>query len=395
MHSACCCVAIGSFSVAAPAQTPPSPPNAPTAIRDFPKILTITVVADERPLRTFQQRVSSWFSDGTEVRVTVTSEVDEQRLLASSPTEVRAWIVPLSAERALLTFSSVIPPAAPRHLIREVRLRQGFDELGLERLASVTHSAFVALSEGIEGVAREQAQRELGEAGVAAGSLTASSESAALALTVPPLAASPPPAPLPRPDAPPQNRAQHAHAQPPTSLFISAGYGVRLRGAEGIGHGPSLALGVQLPSALTRFDLQLSGQFLFRSAFEAPPFDASVQTTALRVQGGIEPRLWSSFFGQALLGLGADLARISASSDASSATAKARTDGSQWRGAADVTLGVLRQGEMLEVGLYVQAIFAFENVRYSAATSMGEAPLVKPWPVQPALSVQGRFRSAL
>ncbi|HEY3253891.1 MAG TPA: hypothetical protein VGJ91_08095, partial [Polyangiaceae bacterium] len=244
VQSALCCVALCSFSLAASAQSAATSAAAPTAARDVPKILSITVVADERSLRTFQQRVSSWFNDGTEVRVTGTSEVDEQRLLASSPTEVMAWIVPLSAERALLTFSSVTPPAAPRHLVREVRLRQGFDELGLERLASVTHSAFVALSEGIEGVAREQAERELGEAGVAASSLALPGEAAAPAA----VAAASPAIPLPKLDSPPRGQSPRAAAKSAASLLVSAGYGVRFRGPEGVGQGPSLALGVQLPS---------------------------------------------------------------------------------------------------------------------------------------------------
>ena len=103
----------------------------PSVVREFPKRLAITVVADERLLSTFQQRVSSWFGDGTEVIVTVTGEVDQHQLLTSSPVEVRAWIVPLSTGDALLSFSCVSPPAAPRHLVREVHLRSGFDELGL------------------------------------------------------------------------------------------------------------------------------------------------------------------------------------------------------------------------------------------------------------------------
>jgi len=394
-RSALCGVAIASFSFAVAAQTGPSPTASPTAIPDFPKRLAITVVADERLLSTFQQRVSSWFSDGTEVRVTVTSEVDQAQLLASSPTEVRAWIVALSADHALLTFSSVTPPAPPRHLVREVPLREGFDELGLERLASVTHSAFVALSEGVEGVEREQAERELGAAGVAVGSPTPPIESATPAALPPPA----PPVPVPKPDVPPStvSRAAIRAAEPLAWLLVAAGYGVRLRGAEGVGQGPTLALGVQLRSARTAFDVQLSGHYLFRTEFQAAPFNASVQTTALRAQVGIEPRLRSSFFWQALLGLGADVARISASAASSSAEnilIRPHGNGTQWRGAGELTLGVLRRGELLDLAVCAQAIFSFEDVRYGAKTGDGEALLARPWLVQPALSIQGRFRSA-
>lgn len=390
--SALCGAAISVFSLAVAAESAPSAAATPTIIRDFPRKLLITVVAEERLLSTFQQRVSSWFNDGTEVRVTVTSNVDEQALLASSPTEVKAWIVPLSEERALLTFSSVSPPAAPRHLVREVRLRQGFDELGLERLASVTHSAFVALSEGVEGVEREQAERELGAAGVAAAASAPTSAAPGLAA---PVASTPVPAPTAnvaavRPAAIPASK-------PTTSLLIAAGYGVRFRGAEGVGHGPYLALGTQLHRTRTAYDLQLSGQYLFRSEFEASPFSASVQTSALRVQFGLEPQLGSSFFGQAMLGLGADLARISASAAGSNGQTQIlpRTSGTQWRGAGELTLGILRRGQQFDVGVYLQATFMFEDVRYNATNGTNETVLLRPWRVQPALSIQGRFRGAL
>lgn len=365
------------------------------------------MVADEPLVRTFQERVSSWFSDSTEVRVTVTSSVDEQRLLDTSPTEVRAWIVPLSQEHALLTFSSVIPPAAPRHLVREVRLQAGLDELGLERLASVTHSAFVALSEGVEGVAREQAERELSAVGVAPQSLAAPDEPAALAPRPPPAPPPPPPSPpapaaIPQPVRaalpPPLARSLIGPLEPAACLLLAAGYGLRWRGAEGLAHGPSLSLGVQLWRAETAIDLQLSGQYLFRSAFEAKPFTASVQTTALRAQFGVERRLRGALFGQALLGFGADLARVSASAvsaNSGSASLLPNANGTQWRGAGELTFGILHRGEALDVGIYAQANLALEDVRYSARTGGAETPLVRPWLVQPALSIQGRFRSAL
>jgi hypothetical protein len=155
---------------------------------------------------------------------------------------------------------------------------------------------------------------------------------------------------------------------------------------------------VQLRGARTAFDLVLSGQYLFRSEFEASPFNASVQTTALRVHAGMEPRLRSSLFGQVLFGLGADVAQISASTataDDGTRRYLPRADGTHWRGVGELTLGVVRHGALLDVGVSAQVIFAFEDVHYSARTSNGEVPLVAPWPVQPALSIQGRFRSAL
>jgi hypothetical protein len=389
---------ICSFSVAAQAQSDAAPAAAPDGSAQVPRRLTITVVGDRAALGTFEHRVSSWFSDGTEVSVVVADTVDQEQLLASSPAEVRAFIVPLSAERALLTFSLVAPPAPPRHLVREVRLREGFDELGLERLASVTHSAFVALSEGSEGVEREQAERDLGAAVVAARGPTPASQ--------PPAPVTPVPRPLPRsPPLAPKSATETLHgpatreaAPPPRQLVLVAGYGVRLRGGEGIGQGPRLALGVQARGPRAAISLQLSGHYLFRSRFEAEPFRASVQTTALRFQLGIERQLRASLALQGLLGLGVDVARIAASVASSidaSPRARPRSEGTQWRAGGELGFGALRRGELFDIGIFVYAHFAFEDVRYNAATQEGDVLLVRPWLVQPALSIEGRFRSAL
>ncbi len=99
-----------------------------------------------------------------------------------------------------------------------------------------------------------------------------------------------------------------------------------------------------------------------------------------------------------MLGLGADLARISARAASSSpeqAQLLPNASGSQWRGTGELTLGILRRGELLDVGFYAQACLMFEDVRYNATSGGSEAVLVRPWRVQPALSIQGRFRSAL
>ncbi len=367
-----------------------APQSADTAKR---RKLLITIVASESMLPNFGQRVSSWFTDGTEVSVTVTSEVDAEQLLATGPGEVRAWVVPLSAERALVTFSCMAQQAPTRHLVRVVRLRNGLDDLGLERLASVIHSAFVALSEGTEGLERSQAERELGEAGVSAGSHNPPAEFVA-PIRVPTVAArvSGNASRTTRP-APQQIR------ESPAALLFAAGYGARLRGAEGLGHGPDLDFGLQIPGKRTAIDVLVSGQLLLPSDFDADLFSASVQTTALRLQVGIEPALTSTWFGQALVGAGADIAQVHASTSQSTRSGTirvaARESGTQWRSAGELTLGVLRHTELLDVGVYARVTFQLEDVHYSATTDTGDQRLLTPWLVQPGLCLQGRFRTAL
>jgi hypothetical protein len=275
-------------------------------------------------------------------------------------------------------------------LVREVRLRNGLDDLGLERLASVIHSAFVALREGEGGVERAQAERELGEAGVTPGSKRASAELAAKVVEARPASVAPS-------QGSEVSRAPAPSKEPALGLLLGAAYGGRLRGSEGLGLGPSLALGIQLPHERTAIDLLVSAQFLFRSAFHTEFFNASVQTTALRLQLGIEPELGSSFFAQALIGAGADIAQVHASSSPTSGTAQPlpHSSGTQLRSVGELTLGVLRRGELLDLGVYAQLNFLLEDVHYSATTDAGEQRLVTPWPIEPGLIIQGRFRSAL
>jgi hypothetical protein len=356
----------------------------------FWKKLLITVVAGEALLATLEQRVSSWFNDGTEVRVTATNRVDQRQLLASSPGKVSAWVVPLSSERAVVIFSSATLRTPAQYLVREVRLRSGLDDLGLERLASVIHSAFVALREGAEGFELEVAERELREAGIGFATPDPTAVAPASAPTTTAPATSAPPA---------AERAPTQFVKSPSSLIFAAGYGGRLRGSEGVGHGPSLAMGFRQPSARMPIDFILTGHLLLPSTFDADPFGASVQTTALRFQIGIEPDLGSSYCAQALVGAGADVARIHASTTQSSTAGAletaARESGTQWRSAGDLTLGLFRRTEQFDFGLYAQVTFLFTDVHYSATTDTGDRRLVTPWPMQPGLSFQGRFRSAL
>ena len=386
---------LAGTSLPARARAETAPEQAPvldSVPDEFPKRLAINVVSNESLLATFGQRVSSWFTDDTQVVVTVTSEADLDQMLAADVSEVRAWVVPLSAERALLSFSCVTLHSPARHLVREVRLRNGFDELGQERLASVVHAAFVALREGTDGAERASAERALGRAGIVSGARSAPFEPT-------PAVQERRPAPTsPSAKAPPKNASVGSSAR--SELLLGVGYGGRLRGpGEGLGHGPSFALGVQLPSARTPIDLLLNAQFSFRSAFETEHFDASLQVSALRAQLGIEPALGAGLWAQALLGAGVDIAQVHSRSSAGSSTDTVQTtvreSGTQWRPVSELDCGVLRRWQALDVGVYAQFIVLLEDVHYSVNTDRGEQRLLTPWPAQLGLLLQGRFRSAL
>lgn len=340
-----------------------------------PARVLITVVTTEAALNTLEQRVSSWFTDGTEVRVSVASEVTPELLLATSPGEVRVCVVPRGRKRALVTFATKEADAS-RHLLRDVHLHDGFDEIGLERLASVIHSACLALREGVEGAERADAERDLVKAGLLENSAKTP------AIVAPPV-------------APARREVGTRRESPGRAWLFGAEYGARARGGEGLGHGPGAMLGVQLPSARGPIDILLRAHVLLRSAFDAGPLTVSLQTTALRAELGIEPELGNDVFLQALLGGGVDIARIRSSRrelvGASPLTIDAREPGSQTRGAGELAVGISKRTPRVDFGVFVRCSFLLGDVHYSVTHSSGDERLVTPWPVQPTLAVQARF----
>jgi hypothetical protein len=185
------------------------------------------------------------------------------------------------------------------------------------------------------------------------------------------------------------------HEPRKVSWSLGAEYGARLRGGEGLGHGPGALLGLQLPSAQGSIDIALRAQVLLGSAFEAGPLTVSLQTTALRAELGIEPGLGNDVFLQALLGGGVDAARIRPSERELGAGEEprvlAREPGTQWRGAGELSLGIIKRTPRIDFGIFARCSFLLGDVHYTLARASGEERLVTPWPVQPALTLSARF----
>jgi hypothetical protein len=176
--------------------------------------------------------------------------------------------------------------------------------------------------------------------------------------------------------------------------LLGAEYGARLRGDEGLGQGPGALLGLQLPSAQGTIDILLRAQVLLGSAFAAGPLSVSLQTTALRAELGIEPALGDDVFLQALLGGGVDAARIRSSERdvvAGEPRIETREPGTQWRGAGELAIGVVKRTPRVDFGIFARCSFLLSDVHYTLARSSGEERLLTPWPVQPALTLFARF----
>jgi hypothetical protein len=355
---------------------------APGAVAVEPRPLVVTVATGEPALPTFAERIGSWFSDGTTVSLVLTPEVAGQLLLAISPTETRVTVVLRGRSRALVSFAST-QGAKSRHLLRDLPLRDGLDELGLERLASVIHSGVLALRDGSEIVSRPEAEQKLIELGII-------EAPAAAPLTTPQpvaIAAEAPKLDRPAP-APPAPNAASARSL----WFVGLLYGGRARGAEGFGDGPGATFGLQPTTPVAPLDLMVRGQLLRSHGFDAGRLRASVTTLALRAELALEPALGRSTFLQAVVGGGADLARIEPSHSASPAIA-AREPGSQWRAAAEVGLGLWARVPLwldADVGLVARCVFFPVDVHYAMAQGQARERLVAPWPVQPSIALEAR-----
>jgi len=104
-----------------------------------------------------------------------------------------------------------------------------------------------------------------------------------------------------------------------------------------------------------------------------------VQTTALPLSRRIEPRSALQYFGQALLGAGVDIGKFTPAprrarlTTCASCCARLRT---QWRSAGELTLGVLRKGELLSTACTHKRAFSFGDIHYSVAIGHGEQAYV-------------------
>ena len=416
MTARSCLWALALVSPRGWAQTPVAAPGADhdsahIERMESPGSLAITVFSEEAGVETFAQRVESWFHDGTTVRVESATLSGSQLVPAARPGIVTIWVLLRSKERALVTFSMQPKRGPERHLVRDVRLRNSLDELGLERLATLIQSTVVALREGLEGSDLETLKSELRSAGVelreppvmpqpsqrGPGSAQEAATGAERAV-----AATPEVETRPR-DLPhhlaPRSPERQPEQRPPRFIRevgprFDVSYGARYVGEHAATHGPSLGFG--WPIALRSHVLWLSfrtGAF-FPSTFDASPFRLSVQTSWARTGVTFEWRSASplSAYG-ALLG-GVDVARVgsrleASTNDDSDRYTAGRTATRVW-GQVGVVAGIWYR-TAIDIGLFGTIDYCTSDVRYVVESASGDRTVLSSWRWQPALFVSARF----
>lgn len=436
------CVVATSWSAAAPGERHEAGAlgSTETAVPDhLPRTLRISLVHSGPPVATLQERIASWFPAATEVLVREQSDVDRAQMLgAPSEGEVRLWILKLSEQRAVVVFA-VADAASTKHLVRDVELRSGLDELGLERLAFVVHSAVVALGEGSATTPREDVERLLDSEAVArlptvgatssdadtfasaSGSFAAASGASAAAQTGP-LPPVPPPSPppsavppttpgpelsagrAPLPPAPPRPAASaSADALPADAgtntsralpVALAAGYGVRFRGPEGTGHGPLAEVSATWQQSANVFAALAGGHLFLPSAFEAEGRDVGLEVVHLYLGAAWDRRLSVSWSSALSVGPGIDLVRVEpppAEENSEGEAFAPRAEGNQQRPTAEASLGIWYANPVLAVGLFVQTIFVLNDVEYRIATESGERSVLSARRIQPGIALRLRF----
>ncbi len=356
--------------------------------------VSITVFAEDERLDTFAERVKSWFHDATAVEVRTTPRGQSNSTPSAEAGVVTVWVIPLSAERALVTFSTEAPSGRERHLMRDVRLRDGLDELGLERLSSVIQSTVVALREGLEGADRETFESELRSAGVEgvvtpARSAAADSSENELAQNSTPGAE---PSRAPRPIAVNESAQRSIRARA-TGPRFDVGYGARYAGDELV-HGPSVVIGWPVFVANRALWVELRGGAFFPQTSGTPSFDVSLQTSTLRAGLAIEKRWLSKLSGYAAFVAGVDIVRIdsrlSGSANELSSRYQASASSTRLWGELGLVAGVWYRANV-DVGLFGAVDYCSSDVSYVVATPRGDERVLSPWRWQPGMFVAARF----
>jgi len=235
----------------------------------------IVLVGDLGAEPTLAQRVTSWFdAERFRVAVATVARLDSSRIL-SPPGDraVHVWAVLRDPLHARLFFVSVPGGGgAPTYLWRDLELEGGLDEMGAERVAQVIHLSTLALLEGQAANRREEVQRAL------------DTEPAARRAAAPDEPEAAPDEPKATPDP---ERGSRVHGE------LTLGYGVSLRGQEGLWQGPRAGLGVRAPRG---WGLRVQGQAALPQTQPAGPVELSLTggdvELALSVRTQLGSRIW-------------------------------------------------------------------------------------------------------
>jgi hypothetical protein len=364
------------------------------------------VLVGPTPAPEFSARLQSLFGAETRVSVAATYAIKPDEVLGPKQAPgVHVWITTPSRSNARLYFV-VVDASAPeqRFLMRDVELGEGLDELGLERVAQVVHASAQALWQGQSESPRAELERELYQVQAAAGappSAATPAEPAAQVGAVQPEAAPPPTEPVASPssdEAPPTEPSREpdltdlgpADGASSAQYEVALGYGATTRGAEGVAHGPELALmvlGDVGPAALGGF---LSARYLFPVHPKAAELDLRVTGAGLRGGLVLHHELAPIAAVEAAAYLGADVIRYSAKS---SETVEAGPSERETRPLVGAQLGIRIPARGWGFALAATVDVPLQKTHYDIVRDAGPEEVLTPSRVQLGLALTGRWGS--
>jgi hypothetical protein len=247
----------------------------------------------------FETRVTSWFDSAKSmVSVRRVPQLDPASILAPKPEHgVHAWVLLRSPNLARLYFASALGPAQKAtYLVRELELPQGLDEMAAEYIAQVLYLSAVAMLDGQAATAPEEVNRVLRE------ELSASKTPAPRAVPRQPRLPPKPEAGRGPPAAQDRARRRSINAE------LTLGYGVSLRGEEGVWHGPRIGIGVRYADG---WGLGVLGQGAWPSSSEMDPVELSFYGGSVRLGGGMRHALVPGVALEWMVGPGFEVVRYS------------------------------------------------------------------------------------
>ena len=338
-----------------------------------PPMVRVVLVGQVGLESTLRSRIAGWFSSRTRLEVWREQEVPPLGADASTATPtVLVRVIPRTPESVRIYFTVVFEPKTERRfLIREVVLPSGMDEIGLERIAQVIHSASVALWEGREQSSRAEFERLVGQDAGSNGSLA----SAPTLLVATRSAAS---------DGP--SEAKPARADSTTRhwpMLFMAGYSAIAQGKEGLGHGP--VAGIEW-LFFDRWSLAVEADFWWRRSVTTERVTFDLSGGSILTMFGWRPRINERLLGEARAGVGVHCVTFNPREvGPDREPGPGQTEG---RPVLHASLGLkLAFARAWNLGLALRLDTQLRNTYYYVENAGTQTTLVTPWRLQPGTLV--------
>ncbi len=367
---------LGLLAVALLCTTPPSmaqsPPEAST------DAVEVTLVGEVDRVPAFSARVTSWFdSNRFEVTVRTVARLNPASILSRKQHRgVYVWVLLRDSNHGRLYFASASgPDQQTTYLVRDLSLEQGLDEMGAERVAQVLHLSTVALLDGQAATRREDVERIL-------------RKEPAARPDAEPRAATAQPRPHPKPDVKTEWRQ---NGEPDRRSSINAelaiGYGVNLRGDEGVWHGPRMGFGARLANG---WGLQGVGQVTLPSTREMDVVELEFSGGFVRLTGTYRHALARGVALEWFAGPGLEIVHYRAVRSLDPGVTAGRGDTEVRPSVFAGLSGVFRRGSP-RIAVSVECMASLARTHYDVVVEESRRRVGRAAPVVPALGAEVRW----